>query len=353
MHQQHVAGREIGEQILGAAAEALDRLALEPRHEILRQRPAQILAARLHLRESGALHDGRETAAHGLDFGQFGHGIGLRPGDIARGSGRALWFEPARMRKCGRPANADISASGTCRVDDKQALVDDVFHSVAQRYDLMNDLMSGGLHRAWKDVLVTAVNPPKNDRPFAVLDLAGGTGDIAFRLVDAGGTGTRVTVLDINRDMLEVGRGRAAERGLDDAVTFVHGNAEALPFPGRPFRCRHHRLRHPQRAADRCARWPRRSACCGSAAISCAWNSRPWTCRGSPRSTTSIPSTRSRRSAAPSPAMPRPTGIWSNRSAAFPRPDAFAEMMRTAGFGRVSFQRMSGGIVALHSGWRL
>src|SRR2546421_12690263 len=85
---------------------------------------------------------------------------------------------------------------------DKQALVDDVFHSVARRYDLMNDLMSGGLHRAWKAALVTAVNPPpkgrpgrlhemkgrpgrlheKCDTPFALLDLAGGTGDVAFRV---------------------------------------------------------------------------------------------------------------------------------------------------------------------------
>src|SRR5690349_6965193 len=65
---------------------------------------------------------------------------------------------------------------------DKQGLVDDVFHSVARRYDLMNDLMSGGLHRAWKEALVTAVNPPKGRTPFAMLDLAGGTGDVAFRV---------------------------------------------------------------------------------------------------------------------------------------------------------------------------
>src|SRR5215475_251116 len=63
-------------------------------------------------------------------------------------------------------------------VDDKQALVDEVFGKVAPRYDLMNDLMSGGLHRAWKDVLVTALNPPLNERSFAVLDVAGGTGDV-------------------------------------------------------------------------------------------------------------------------------------------------------------------------------
>ena len=67
----------------------------------------------------------------------------------------------------------------------KQALVDDVFHSVARRYDLMNDLMSFGLHRAWKDALVTAVNPP-NGRPFALLDIAGGTGDVALRALAAG-----------------------------------------------------------------------------------------------------------------------------------------------------------------------
>src|SRR5215471_6308339 len=115
-------------------------------------------------------------------------------------------------------------------LEHKQALVDDVFHSVARRYDLMNDLMSGGLHRAWKDTLVTAVN-----RPFALLDLAGGTGDIAFRVLEAAASGTRATVVDINADMLAVGRARAAERGLDDAITFVEGNAEALPFPDRSY----------------------------------------------------------------------------------------------------------------------
>src|SRR3954468_17319881 len=95
---------------------------------------------------------------------------------------------------------------------DKQALVDDVFHKVARRYDLMNDLMSAGLHRAWKDALVTAINPPSKGRPgrldekterdFALLDVAGGTGDVSFRTIQAGGYGTRATVADINADML-------------------------------------------------------------------------------------------------------------------------------------------------------
>src|SRR6202023_3329086 len=87
---------------------------------------------------------------------------------------------------------------------DKQALVDDVFHSVAPRYDLMNDLMSLGLHRAWKNALVSALDPPRT-RPFALLDVAGGTGDVAFRALAAGGEQTRATVCDINPDMLAVG----------------------------------------------------------------------------------------------------------------------------------------------------
>jgi len=121
----------------------------------------------------------------------------------------------------------------TVPLDAKQRLVDDVFHKVARRYDVMNDLMSGGLHRAWKDALVTAVNPPTRDAPFAHIDVAGGTGDVAFRVVAAGGTQTRATVIDHNADMLAVGRARAAERGLDDAVAFVAGNAEALPAGDR------------------------------------------------------------------------------------------------------------------------
>ena len=113
-------------------------------------------------------------------------------------------------------------------LSDKQALVDDVFHSVAKRYDLMNDLMSGGLHRAWKDVLVAAVNPPKGDRPFAHLDLAGGTGDVAFRVAKAGGSGTKITVSDINTEMLAVGRERAIERHLDHQVEFVEQPRQLL-----------------------------------------------------------------------------------------------------------------------------
>ena len=113
-------------------------------------------------------------------------------------------------------------------------MVDDVFHKVARRYDLMNDLMSAGLHRAWKDAIVSTLRPPQ-DRPFAHLDVAGGTGDVAFRVLDAGGPQAHVTVLDINADMLAVGRERAPARLRRTSIDFVEGNAEALPFPDSRF----------------------------------------------------------------------------------------------------------------------
>ena len=91
---------------------------------------------------------------------------------------------------------------------EKQHLVNDVFHKVAKRYDIMNDVMSGGLHRLWKDALVTTLNPRK-DPSYKVLDVAGGTGDIAFRIIEASGRKAHATVLDINGSMLAVGAERA------------------------------------------------------------------------------------------------------------------------------------------------
>src|SRR5918995_1305870 len=110
---------------------------------------------------------------------------------------------------------------------EKQERVNEVFHSVARRYDLMNDLMSAGLHRAWKNAMVTALRPPPR-RAFRLLDVAGGAPAGAFRALDAGGPLTRVTVLDINGDMLAVGRERAGRYRA--RIEFVEGNAEALPL---------------------------------------------------------------------------------------------------------------------------
>ena len=117
---------------------------------------------------------------------------------------------------------------------DKQGLVNEVFHKVANRYDMMNDLMSGGLHRVWKDAMVAWLNPPK--RPgWKVLDVAGGTGDVAFRIIDASHGNAHATVLDINGSMLGVGRERAEKRGLTDKTDFVEANAEELPFADETF----------------------------------------------------------------------------------------------------------------------
>lgn len=122
-------------------------------------------------------------------------------------------------------------------LDEKQKRVNNVFHSVADRYDLMNDLMTAGIHRAWKNAFVTALNVPHN-RPFKHLDVAGGTGDIAFRILDSGGPQTHVTVLDINGDMLEVGKERFEKRSSakkDSQLSFVEANAELLPFEDNSF----------------------------------------------------------------------------------------------------------------------
>lgn len=115
---------------------------------------------------------------------------------------------------------------------EKAGMVARVFESVAPRYDLMNDLMSGGVHRLWKNALVDVLNPRVGEK---FLDVAGGTGDIAFRIVQQVGDAAHVTVCDINPAMLEVGRDRAIDRGLLRGLTWTTGDAEALPFPDRSF----------------------------------------------------------------------------------------------------------------------
>lgn len=112
--------------------------------------------------------------------------------------------------------------------EEKTRRVGQVFSSVARRYDLMNDLMSGGMHRLWKDRFVARVKPHPNER---ILDMAGGTGDIAFRMAERGAL---VTVADINPDMLGVGEERAAARGIEGLSWSVQ-NAETLTFPDRSF----------------------------------------------------------------------------------------------------------------------
>jgi demethylmenaquinone methyltransferase/2-methoxy-6-polyprenyl-1,4-benzoquinol methylase len=115
---------------------------------------------------------------------------------------------------------------------EKKRLVEDVFSSVADNYDLMNDLMSGGIHRIWKNRFVGLMHPRAGK---TLLDVAGGTGDIAFRYRQKAGRDARITVCDINPDMLRVGQDRAVDRGYVSGFDWVEGNAEDLPFDDRSF----------------------------------------------------------------------------------------------------------------------
>ena len=248
---------------------------------------------------------------------------------------------------------SDSVPFGSRRVSlsDKQAMVDDVFSSVARRYDLMNDLMSAGLHRLWKGAMVSALNPPKRGRAWRLVDAAGGTGDIAFRVAQRSAGHADIVVVDANGSMLEVGRKRAEKLGFK-TIAFQEGNAESLPLPDASFD-----------------------------AYSIAFG-----IRNVPRIETAL--TEARRvlkhggrflslefSQVDAPMLDRLYEAYSFRVIpalgqavagdaesyrylvesirTFPNQERFADMIRTAGFGRVSYRNFSGGIAALHSGWKL
>jgi len=116
--------------------------------------------------------------------------------------------------------------------EEKTRLVENVFDSVADRYDLMNDLMSGGVHRLWKSAFVRAMQPRASKK---LLDVAGGTGDIAFRYREKAGEDADITVCDINAEMLKVGRDRAIDRGYLKGFRWVEGDAADLPFDDMSF----------------------------------------------------------------------------------------------------------------------
>ena len=118
----------------------------------------------------------------------------------------------------------------TVREDDKVDMVRGVFNSVASKYDLMNDMMSMGVHRAWKNRLMTRLRPAAGMK---LLDVGGGTGDIAFKYLERGGDD--VTVYDINDEMLAVGRDRAIDQGILQGIQWMQGNAEELPFEDATF----------------------------------------------------------------------------------------------------------------------
>lgn len=119
----------------------------------------------------------------------------------------------------------------TVTPEEKTERVHGVFDSVASRYDIMNDLMSGGMHRLWKDTFVRRIRPKSHHK---ILDVAGGTGDIAFRMKKKA-PGADITLCDLTAAMLDVGRDRAIDKGWLNDFEWITGNAESLPFPDEHF----------------------------------------------------------------------------------------------------------------------
>lgn len=234
----------------------------------------------------------------------------------------------------------------TVRETDKRSLVGAVFDSVASRYDLMNDLMSGGVHRVWKAAMLDWLNPRPEQ---LLLDVGGGTGDIAFRFLDRGGGG--VVVVDINREMLAVGRDRAIDRGLLRGLDWVCGDAERLPIADSSvdaftiaFAIRNvTRIEAVLREARRVLKPGGRFLCLEFSRVSLPVLDRLY-------------DTYSFRVL---PVLGRVVArdadayrYLAESIRRFPPQERFAQMIGAAGLNQVSWRNLSGGIVALHSAWR-
>jgi demethylmenaquinone methyltransferase/2-methoxy-6-polyprenyl-1,4-benzoquinol methylase len=241
----------------------------------------------------------------------------------------------------------------TVPLKEKQGLVNEVFHGVADRYDLMNDLMSGGVHRLWKDAMVNRLAPPKTgSRPYRVLDMAGGTGDIAERIVNASVGYAQVTVSDINSDMLRVGEERARKWRFPSQVTFVEANAEELPFESESFDAytiafgirNVPRIEKALSEAHRVLKIGGRFLCLEFS-------------RADLPGLTEVYKLFSDRVIPPmgrvvtGDAQPYQYLIESIRK--FPAPEVFSSMIAKAGFRRVTHTAFTGNIAALHGAWKI
>jgi demethylmenaquinone methyltransferase/2-methoxy-6-polyprenyl-1,4-benzoquinol methylase len=231
----------------------------------------------------------------------------------------------------------------------RQGLVNEVFAKVAGRYDLMNDLMSGGLHRLWKSDLVNALAPPKGDVPFTLIDVAGGTGDIAFRFLDQAGPGGRAVICDISAEMIEAGRARAAGK---ERLSFIQANAEALPFPNTSFDAYTiafgiRNVTHIEAALSEAYRVLKpggRFLCLEFSSVE-------------------MPLLDTLYDAYSFNAIPRLGALVAGDEQAyrylvesirrFPDQESFTRTIQDAGFEHVRYRNLTGGIAAIHSGWRL
>lgn len=231
MDHHHHAVVERRQQPFGAAVQPLDPPAFQAPGEIVWEGPAQIGAALQDPADAPSRERGHKAAADGLDFGEFGHG-----GDYGKPGPGALWSlrmnDPSPPETAAAARNPEGRWFGDRPVDpaEKTDRVHDVFTSVARRYDLMNDLMSGGIHRLWKSAFIDAIRPRPGE---TLLDVAGGTGDIAFRFLDRTGPTGKALICDLTEGMVAVGRDRAIDRGRIAGIGHVVGNAESLPVADR------------------------------------------------------------------------------------------------------------------------
>jgi demethylmenaquinone methyltransferase / 2-methoxy-6-polyprenyl-1,4-benzoquinol methylase len=261
----------------------------------------------------------------------------------------------AKTTPSGNPEDHEASVAFGYRAvaaADKQKLVNRVFSQVAERYDQMNDLLSAGLHRLWKDDMVALLNPPRSARAFRVLDVAGGTGDVAFRILRAGGAGTEVIVADISPAMMAEGRARAQQEGLSRRCRFAGANAEALPFADRSFEAYTvafgiRNVTHVDAALGQAYRVLKpggRFVCLEFSDVD-------------------VPGLDALYDAYSFTVMPAVGQVVTGDGAAyrylaesirtFPAAAEFARMIAEAGFSRVTVRKLAGGIVAIHSAWRL
>jgi demethylmenaquinone methyltransferase/2-methoxy-6-polyprenyl-1,4-benzoquinol methylase len=242
----------------------------------------------------------------------------------------------------------------TVPLGEKQRLVRDVFRSVAGRYDLMNDLMSGGIHRLWKTQMVNWLNP---QGPMDIVDVAGGTGDIAFRMwkrlntsVSGANPDSTITVCDLTEDMVRVGRDRALDHGIMDGIKWVTGDAQFLPLADESqdaytiaFGIRNVTdLNAALEEARRVLRWGGRFLCLEFSSPVVAGLGTAY-----------------RAYSATLPWLGQVvTGDGDayryliESIAKFPSRNNFAQRIEAAGFSAVSTRPLSGGIAALHSAWR-
>ncbi len=257
------------------------------------------------------------------------------------------------------PASAEHSDNGadtthfgfrTVAESEKSGMVRAVFDAVAPKYDLMNDLMSAGIHRLWKGAMVDWLAPRAGQ---SIVDVAGGTGDIAFRMLDRmGDAALPVTICDINAEMLNVGRNRAIDQGRLNEVTWICGNAETLPFPDMSFDAYTiafglRNVTHIERAlaeARRVLKPGGRFLCLEFSKVL-------------------VPVLDKLYDAYSFQVLPWLGGMVAGDREAyrylaesirrFPDQSTLATHMGTAGFAQVKVRNLSGGIAAMHSGWRI